>query len=404
MRQQAAAAVLALSAPAASLSSGSEQPWTSPRETDYAKMAEQQLEMGTTPRPTPAPLPRGLFGRMELVPRLEGYTLGPATCGFVQSNGNSFTCIANTLTCASLNGYLGCCQPNQECSRIQTVCIDFAASKAGKCELLSDFHTVCCSSAAPACYTYLMTRSGSGYGEGTTQTALGCYSTSGSAVLLDYDPKWSKTHSFSPSSASSGSESASTASTSPAESATETGNGGGGGGGGTNVAAIAGGVAGGVVGLALIGAVVFLLLRRRRQGPDSANSSSQAAMVQNPPPHDTQSYSPAPQGYDPHMSAYNPQPYPPQGGYPQHYPPQHYPQGQYGQQPGAGYAQYGGAAGYAASSTVSPQTTPSPNLGKDSVHAASPPPAHAAAPHQPPPSELAAVAPLGNEGNRAELS
>ena len=56
---------------------------------------------------------------------------------------DSFTCIANTATCATVDGYLGCCQPNQQCTKIQTACVDYAASQAGKCSLLSDYHTVC---------------------------------------------------------------------------------------------------------------------------------------------------------------------------------------------------------------------------------------------------------------------
>lgn len=70
---------------AGSASAAARQPWTSPRETD---MAELQLRMGPSPSPTPPPQLRGhRLARMDLMPRLGGYTLGPGTCGVVQSNG-----------------------------------------------------------------------------------------------------------------------------------------------------------------------------------------------------------------------------------------------------------------------------------------------------------------------------
>ncbi|UNI14678.1 hypothetical protein JDV02_001282 [Purpureocillium takamizusanense] len=415
-------------APAAAAAAGSERSWTSPKETDSVLMAEEQLQMGFSPRPTPAPQPRGLFGRMDLVPRLDGYTLGPATCGFVKSNGNSFTCVANTATCTDVNGYMGCCQPNQQCSRIQTVCIDYASSKAGKCDLLSDFHTVCCSATAPACYTYLMERTG-GKNSGSVVTALACYTTSGTATLLDYDPSWSRTHSFASSTSSTSSQSSTTAtSTTSQSSAATTTSGGDGGDGGskTNVGAIAGGTVGGVAAIGLVGLAAFLLLRRKKQGKDSdVHSSPQQPMSQHtaqsppqgypptsPAPQSSyQGYSPAPQGpYDPHMSVYSQQqPYSPQSGYPQQFPQQY--QQQYPQQ--GAYPQQYGAAGFPVSSTGSPppHTTPSPNITNDnrehsgvpsSPHAASPPPGGEHAHQQP--QELGTVAPLGKEGNRAELS
>ncbi|POR39788.1 Uncharacterized protein TPAR_00012 [Tolypocladium paradoxum] len=406
---------------AASAISGSERSWTSPQETDSAQMAAQQLLMGFSPKPTPAPQPRGVFGRMDLMARLEGYTMGPATCGFVQSNGNSFTCVANTATCASVDGYIGCCQPNQQCTRIQTVCVDYAASKTGKCDLLSDYHTVCCSSTMPACYTYLMKKSGPGQDAGSTYTAVGCYSTSGTAALLDYDPAWSRTHSFPPSTTSS--TSASTTSTTASQTATATQTGGGGGGGGgstTNVGAIAGGAVGGAAALGLIGTAIFLLRRRNRKakGSDTQNSPPPPPMAQSQPqsppqgyppsspgvPQGYPSYSPPPQGYDPHMSVYSQQPYSPNSGY-QQYPPGF--QGQYPPQQQGGYPQYG-AAGLPVSSTGSPppHTTPSPIMVKEgetpSPHGTTPAPRGGT--HHQQASELAAVAPLGKEGNRAELS
>ncbi|KAJ6446137.1 3-beta hydroxysteroid dehydrogenase/isomerase [Purpureocillium lavendulum] len=340
-------------APATASVAGSERSWSSPKETDSVLMAEQQLEMGFSPRPTPAPQPRGVFGRMDLVPRLDGYTLGPATCGFVKSNGN-------------------------------------------------------------------------GKKSGSVLTALACYTTSGTATLLDYDPSWSLTHSF-PSSTSTTSQSSTTASstTSQTSAATTTGGGEGGGGSSTNVGAIAGGTVGGVAALGLVGLAAFLLMRRKKKGKDSdTHSSPQPPMSQHtaqsppqgypptsPAPQSYQGYSPAPQApYDPHMSMYSQQqPYSPQSGYQQQYS-QQYPQ-QYPQQ--GGYPQQYGAGGFPVSSTGSPppHTTPSPNVTNDnrehggvpaSPHGASPPPGGEHGHQQP--QELGTVAPIGNEGNRAELS
>jgi hypothetical protein len=47
-------------------------------------MHEEQVALGWSPRPTEAP--KALMGRM-LMPRMDEYTLGPRTCGFVSSDG-----------------------------------------------------------------------------------------------------------------------------------------------------------------------------------------------------------------------------------------------------------------------------------------------------------------------------
>ncbi|KAM4055033.1 hypothetical protein HRG_005843 [Hirsutella rhossiliensis] len=376
MRQRTAILLsLGAGAGAASPSSGSEQSWTSPQETDVAFMVEQQLRMGSSPKPTPPPQPRGHhFARMDLMPRLEGYTLDPGTCGFVQFNG--VTCVSSTATCASLSGYLGCCERNKVCSRIQTVCIDYVASQAGKCDLPYDYHTVCC-------------------------------------MLHLFDDKAWLWHFHGPCMLYlQRTESPTTTVAAQTRAATETGNGAGGGGGGgsqANVGAIAGGAVGGVAVLGLLGVVAFLLLRRRRShasGSDTQQASPQTAMAQshpqNPPqyPH---TYSPPAQNYDPHMSVYSQQAYPPQG-WNNQYPQQL--QGQYPPQQPGGYQPYGAASGFAAPSTASPPppSVPSPNTikeGEEGPHGVTPPPA---APHHHQPSELAAVAPLGYENNRAELN
>ena len=71
------------------LKSGAEESWTPPQETAVVDAdgdwTEAQVAMGWSPRPTEAPKP--LFGRM-LQPRLDDYTLGPKTCGFIETDGS----------------------------------------------------------------------------------------------------------------------------------------------------------------------------------------------------------------------------------------------------------------------------------------------------------------------------
>ena len=98
MRSTAVLIALGGASPAAAwlrhpfLKSGAEESWTPPQETAVIDAEDDwtqaQVAMGWTPRPTEAPKP--LFGRM-LHPRLEDYTLGPKTCGFIESDGSEFS-------------------------------------------------------------------------------------------------------------------------------------------------------------------------------------------------------------------------------------------------------------------------------------------------------------------------
>lgn len=88
MRQASTLLVLgALSSYAAAWrSSSNEESWTPAQETPVAQGNQDQLAIGgVTPRPTRAPQ---LLGRMQLLPRLDGYSLAPGTCGFVESDGS----------------------------------------------------------------------------------------------------------------------------------------------------------------------------------------------------------------------------------------------------------------------------------------------------------------------------
>lgn len=83
----------ALSSPAAAwlknpfLKSAAEESWTPPVETGLPAVGEQdQLALGFSPRPTEAP---ELYGRMALMERMEGYTLGTDTCGYI-ANGSEY--------------------------------------------------------------------------------------------------------------------------------------------------------------------------------------------------------------------------------------------------------------------------------------------------------------------------
>lgn len=68
--------------------SGLQQSWASPAKETVASghEMEQQVALGWSPKPTQPPKP--LLGRM-MMPRADGYTLGPETCGFVPGSGGS---------------------------------------------------------------------------------------------------------------------------------------------------------------------------------------------------------------------------------------------------------------------------------------------------------------------------
>ncbi|CAM1506688.1 Fc.00g063290.m01.CDS01 [Cosmosporella sp. VM-42] len=408
--------------------SSADESWTPPRETVLPEVDENQVALGFSPRPTEAP---ELLARMELLPRLEGYTLGPDTCGFVSSNGNSFTCITNGATCSFSSGAIGCCEPNEDCNVVKTTCIDYSASSGGACNLPKDFHTLCCPSAALGeCFTWVLSTTGTGDEGDGTFTLLDCSAQAGSATLLDYDPMWSRTHTGpittdteSSSETDTATDTGSSTGTATSSSSTATNTGGGGGGSSSNVGAIAGGTVGGVAALGLVGLAAFLLFRRNKnkkpQEPPVASLNNQ----QSPPPNMSQvnptspqpSFAPTsptsayPSGvpsnyqhqpYDPNMAAYN-QGYQQQGygGYspqPQQFQGQQYPpqQGfqQQGQYPPQGY----GAVGYQPTGSPPPQLSPSPGPKEGST-----PPVGGHQEH--PAQELPAVNPVGNETNRAEL-
>lgn len=57
--------------------------WTPPRQTDALLDGNADLRRGWSPRPTAAPRP--MFGAASLERRLDGFTMGANTCGFVAS-------------------------------------------------------------------------------------------------------------------------------------------------------------------------------------------------------------------------------------------------------------------------------------------------------------------------------
>ncbi|KAL6919175.1 hypothetical protein ACHAPO_004292 [Fusarium lateritium] len=402
----------ALSSPAAAgwLKSDQEVSWEPPRQTGiYGPEAGEQanIALGWSPVPTEAPQ---LAGAMDLKFAMGKRDLAPMTCGFGKA-GNSFTCISSVATCSYSNGWIGCCETGRACKSVKTSCVPYTES-ASVCAFLEDFHTLCCDATAKYCHTWVGTTSGDPY------TILACDSTSGSSALLFSDPLATGDSSTTESDASTTKDASSTADdsattvTESSASATESdkkdddkG---------APVGAIAGGVVGGVAALALVGLAAFLLFRRRKKNAAAAAAGSSPqnppAMAQHPQspgagyvpsspsnatypsgvPSNFQGYQ---QPYDPSLAAPYGQPQgyqqPGYGGYsPQ---PQGYvqPFGQQGQYP----AQYG-AGGYGAPSSTSPppgQFTPSPGPNKDG--------------HETPQAqELPAVQPIGNEGNRAELS
>ncbi|KAF3075382.1 hypothetical protein CFAM422_002383 [Trichoderma lentiforme] len=372
--------------------SGLQESWASPaRETvAIGHDNEQQVALGWSPKPTQAPKP--LLGRM-MIPRADDFTIGPQTCGFVPgTTGNSFTCISVGFTCTPQANFVGCCEPNSSCSLIKTTCIDYQASKGGACNLPSDYHTLCCgTSSVGACYTWVVSTSGSGDESTSLHTLFDCSPQAGRGTLLTVDPGWSLTHSFGSTTTTTSASTTATTTTSTPEPTHKSSS--------TNVGAIAGGTVGGVAALGLVGLAAFLFIRRRyspRNAPPNATlGGNPNPQPGNPPAGATYpsgvppagypgGYAPVPmqsppQGYDPHMSQYGQQ----QGAYPQQYQQgQQYPQQQYNNFP-------------VQTSTSPVYTTPSPGAFKEGDMS----------PQQqaPPPTELAATDAVGAENNRAEL-
>ncbi|KAF9766466.1 hypothetical protein IL306_001145, partial [Fusarium sp. DS 682] len=358
-------------ATAAWLKSNQERSWEPPRQTGvYGEEAELgQIGMGWSPVPTGAPK---LAGAMDM-----GFALGKRaetdnTCGY------------DTVGSESILTH-----------------VSFA--KPGNRDL-------------PNCFEWVATKGADEF------TLFDCAAGSGTSVLLLSDPLALTSTSGDDSSAT---DNASTttddgSSTTSDAAATSTSSDSGGGGSSTNVGAIAGGVVGGVAALALVGLAGFLLFRRRNkttpatpndgtqnlppmaQGPQSPgpsfvpSSPSNAAYPSGVPSNFQGGYQ---QAYDPSLAA----PYgQPQGyqqpGYSGYSPqPQNF-QGQYPQQGFAQQNQYPSqydVGGYGApSASPPPHMTPSPGPNKDGV--GNTPQQHV--------QELPAVQPLGNEGNRAELS
>ncbi|KAF4951113.1 hypothetical protein FGADI_7728 [Fusarium gaditjirri] len=382
-RSTALFALGALSSPAAAawLKSHQESSWEPPRQTDaYGPEAgeQHQIAMGWSPVPTDAPK---LAGAMDLNFALGKRSLGADTCAFNKAG----ACIPYTLSVES-------------------------------CQSLTDAHTVCCDRRAPNCLTLAGKTNGDDY------TLFVCDPSSGSSPLLFSDPlAFSSTTTSDDSSItenpSSTIDDESSTTTSAAATSTSADNGGGGS--STNVGAIAGGVVGGVAALALVGLAGFLLFRRHKKTTPPPAAAAPADGAQNQPPMAQGPQSPGPsfvpsspsnaaypsgvpsnyqggyqQAYDPSLAA----PYgQPQGyqqpGYSGYSPqPQNF-QGQYPQQ--SQYPSQYGVGGYGAPSTSPPpHFTPSPGPNKDGPDGA--PQQHV--------QELPAVQPLGNEGNRAELS
>lgn len=240
-------------------------------------------------------------------------------------------------------------------------------------------------SSVGACYTWVVSTSGSGDESASPHTLFDCSPQAGRGTLLTVDPGWSLTHSFGSTTTTTSASTTATTTTSTPEPTHKSSS--------TNVGAIAGGTVGGVAFIGLLGLAAFFWIRRRyspRNAPPNATlGGAPPPQGGNPPAGATYpsgvpagyqgGYAPVPmqsppQGYDPHMNQYGQQ-----GVYPQQY------QGQYPQQ------QYN----YPVQTSTSPvYTTPSPGAFKEGDMSPQ---------QQAPPTELAAVNPVGAENNRAEL-
>ncbi|KAF4962136.1 hypothetical protein FSARC_9771 [Fusarium sarcochroum] len=420
-RSAALLALGALTSPATAgwFKSNEEPSWSPPQQTGiYGEEAGERADiaMGWSPKPTGAP---EVAGAMDLKFALGKRALKPNTCGYGEV-GNSFTCVTTSDICSYSDSYIGCCETGRSCNIVKTTCVDYA-SAASICKFVDDFHTMCCDSALPSCFSWIGTTSGDEY------TILSCGATGGTSLLLFSDPL-AETSSIDSSTTDASStttdDNSSSTTSEPAASSTEADHDD-----GPNVGAIAGGTVGGVAALALVGLAAFLLFRRRKKTtpaatPLAADSTQGAPPMAQHPQSPGNSFVPSspsnatypsgvPQNFQGYQQAYDPNlaaPYGQPQGYQQPgyggYSPQ--PQNLQGQYPQQGYGQQSqypsqyGVGGYAAPSSTSPPPghfTPSPGP-KDGGEA--PLGGHQQHHHQA--QELPAVNPVGNEGNRAELS
>lgn len=262
--------ICAFLAPA--VASAMAMPWAGPEPTMYVPDID-----GWSPAPTPAP--EAPF--LEILKRQD--VPGDNTCGYLSASSlRSLTCVNANYVCAtnSFYGVHGCCDPRSmaACS-IPTACIPstrLAASCTGGCSSNS-FIAKCTNALIPACYEWhyvypgntVMTEYGCGSVEYTSSVSR-FYSgqivpggTSADDPTISYVTVTPTSNAESSSSSLSSSESSETSTPTPTL-ISDTNDGGSGK--KTNVGAIAGGVVGGVVVLAALGAgLIFLCLRSRKK-------------------------------------------------------------------------------------------------------------------------------------------
>ncbi|KLU83635.1 hypothetical protein MAPG_02688 [Magnaporthiopsis poae ATCC 64411] len=300
------------------------EPWL-PLETGHAVPDPAR---GFTPKPTPPPGHPDL-GFMELAKRqvksVTGYSMPPATCGFISSSraAGAFTCRSEGATCSNSGSYLGCCA-SKTCASVLTSCVP--SSLASRCSASATRGVLCCTASDRGfCSTYVMSRSKT---PRSTLTLLVCHTAAGVGTLLDFPVNYSSTSSSSgskrtttpptktttptPSSSSSRSSSSTTSPTNrDAGASTNTP-----GPGGQSeqqqqqrdspaVGAIVGGVVGGVAVLALAAVAIFLMVRRAR-----SKGAPKVQQQQQPPPMTPQTFPPPGSSF--HTSAVSPNlsPYP----------------------------------------------------------------------------------------------
>ncbi|CEJ82647.1 hypothetical protein VHEMI02696 [[Torrubiella] hemipterigena] len=229
-----------------------------PKETKGASQQKPANIREYSPRPTEGP--KAVFGRMELNARLEGYTLDAGVCGY-QADSSSFGrqvgCYNPVWTCSYRpDGFAGCCPPGQDCSAINTACVEGTAAKS--CG--PDSQTLCCvESASNKCFTWDVGITGVGGKATKRYTLYDCAPTAGSRTLVDYDPVWSKTH-FSMTG------NPTIAPTTSPDS---------GGGSSTNIGAIVGGAVGGLAALTILTVGICCFRRRRTRGAASTATKSE---------------------------------------------------------------------------------------------------------------------------------
>lgn len=260
-------------------------------EPTYAAVASNHL-LGVSPRVTDSPIPdpRGLVGRADALDR------SPNTCGFY-SDGYPLLCYTSTATCVYGSRFAACCSQGTTCSSMFTGCYPYSDYIKGSCSSdnrKTEPQMACCfQEIVPNCVLHTLLISSTSLG------LWGCAAALTGQTIYATNPLLPTTSESAPSETTASLAATSTptlgnsTSNDTGERKSSTGT-------------IVGGVVGGVGGIAIFGAAIFLFMRNRKKRFGDKSPSALAAAQ--PMLHqDQQSPSPgqgSPFSYNPQSSPF----------------------------------------------------------------------------------------------------